>query len=84
MAKYILKVNKTRGFVTSGLTKSLGDEDAIFKSVIEPKVALKRFGTPDEVADVVVFLLSDQAKYMTGSVSFQARGCSVQHDEPFY
>lgn len=58
-----------RGYVTSGLTKSLGDEEFLLKEVVLPKVAMKRFGTPEEIANVVVFLLSDQSEYMTGSVS---------------
>ncbi|KAF2720688.1 NAD(P)-binding protein [Polychaeton citri CBS 116435] len=34
----------------------------------ESKIALGRFGTAGEVADVVAFLFSDEAKYMNGSV----------------
>lgn len=32
------------------------------------KVALGRMGTPEEVADVVAFLFSEEARYMSGSV----------------
>lgn len=42
-------------------------EDAV--QATGPKVsAMERFGTADEVASVVLFLMSDAAKYVNGSV----------------
>ena len=32
---------------------------------IEKQIALRRWGTPEEVADVIVFLASDEARYVT-------------------
>ena len=34
----------------------------------EQRVALGRMGTPEEVADVVAFLFSEEARYMSGSI----------------
>jgi NAD(P)-dependent dehydrogenase (short-subunit alcohol dehydrogenase family) len=34
----------------------------------EQKVSFGRLGTPEEIADVVVFLMSEESRYMNGSV----------------
>ena len=41
---------------------------------IRPTIPLKRIGTPDEVAEAVMFLLSDAASYITGSILRVAGG----------
>jgi len=42
------------------------NQDAIFVSNYEKKVPLGRLGTPNDIAPVVSFLLSEEAKYITG------------------
>jgi len=42
------------------------NQDPHFVRKYEEKVPLKRMGTPDDIAPSVVFLLSDDAKYITG------------------
>jgi NAD(P)-dependent dehydrogenase (short-subunit alcohol dehydrogenase family) len=41
---------------------------------IRPTIPLKRIGTPDEVAEAVMFLLSDAASYITGAILRVAGG----------
>ena len=50
------------GYIRTAMTKDL-DEDQLKKLV-----PLNRFGTPEEVANVVGFLASDKASYITGAV----------------
>ena len=53
------------GFVDTRLTKDIPEEKK--KSYLE-NVILKRFGKPEEIAHPTLFLLSDKASYITGTV----------------
>ena len=46
------------------MTDALPDQA---KAAALAKIPLKRFGTPEDIAQAVVFLASDNAKYITGS-----------------
>lgn len=39
-----------------------------FVEEVSPEIPLRRFGTPQEIADIVLFLCSKQASYLTGQV----------------
>ena len=53
------------GFIQTVMTEEM-PEDA--KSNIAEQIPLKRLGTPDDVAEVVLFLSSDASSYITGQV----------------
>ena len=39
-----------------------------FVEKVSPEIPMQRFGTPQEIADIVLFLCSQQASYLTGQV----------------
>ena len=53
------------GFIRTAMTDALGDEA---RQKLEERIALKRLGTTDDIANAVVFLSSEQAGYITGTV----------------
>jgi 3-oxoacyl-[acyl-carrier protein] reductase len=53
------------GFVLTELTKDLSQE---WQVRITEQTPLGRFGTPEEIANAVAFLASDEAGYITGQV----------------
>lgn len=46
--------------------KSKADPEAV-QRMLEAKVSLKKFGTPADIGNMVAFLLSDKAQFITGS-----------------
>ncbi|WP_254763487.1 SDR family NAD(P)-dependent oxidoreductase [Natrinema marinum] len=60
------------GYVSTDLTTDLEANDRLRQSIID-RTPLDRFADPEEIAGPVVFLASDAASYVTGSV-FAADG----------
>lgn len=53
------------GYITTAMTEGL--PEAVKTGFLE-MIPMKRMGTPDDVAQAVKFLISDQASYITGQV----------------
>ena len=53
------------GFIETDMTEVLGEK---FKEETKKAIPLKRLGKPEDVANVVAFLASDKANYITGQV----------------
>jgi 3-oxoacyl-[acyl-carrier protein] reductase len=52
------------GFIDTDMTTSLPD---MVKDEMLKRIALRKFGQPEDIANAVAFLASDDAKYITGS-----------------
>ena len=53
------------GFIETAMTSSLGED---FRQNAMKMIPLARIGTPDDVAQAIAFLASDDASYITGHV----------------
>ncbi len=53
------------GFIETPMVEKIPDK---LKEFFQKKIALKRFGKPEEVARVYLFLASDESSYITGQV----------------
>lgn len=73
LGRYDINVNAVApGFVETAMTKATADRLGMdyeeFKSSSAEKVALNRVATPEDVAAVVAFLASEDARMLTGQV----------------
>lgn len=62
------------GFISTPMTDKLTDEQ---KNAILSQIAMKRYGTADEVANVVAFLCGEQSSYVTGQIVEISGGLSM-------
>jgi NAD(P)-dependent dehydrogenase (short-subunit alcohol dehydrogenase family) len=72
--------NVAVGVVDAGMFPKLVERGELSQAWIDAAMRntpLRRFGTPDEIADAVVFLASKQAKYITGQTLFVDGGYTL-------
>lgn len=62
------------GFIHTPMTDKLTEEQ---RSAMLSRIAMKRYGEPEEIAGVVSFLCSDDASYVTGQVIEISGGLSM-------
>ncbi len=68
LAQYNITVNAIApGAIETDMTKNLNEE--VRKNLLS-SIPLKRFGKPEEVANLAVFLASEEASYLTGSTIY--------------
>ncbi|WPB90346.1 3-oxoacyl-[acyl-carrier-protein] reductase [Streptomyces malaysiensis] len=71
VGRYGIRTNVVApGFIETDMTAELSDQ--VRKKALQ-QIPLKRLGRPEEVADLVSYLVSDRAAYITGAV-FQIDG----------
>jgi 3-oxoacyl-[acyl-carrier protein] reductase len=66
VAAYNIRVNAVApGFIETDMTANLSEK---YREKLNRMIPMGRFGIPDEVSRIVVFLLSDESRYITGQV----------------
>jgi glucose 1-dehydrogenase len=77
LARYDIRVNAVApGAIETDMNQELKEDQVELKRILK-RIPLKRIGTSEEVANVVEFLASDKASYVTGSTYFIDGGMTL-------
>lgn len=75
VAPYNIRVNAVApGFIETDMVKNLKEE---YKAQVIQQIPASRFGRPEEVAKVVRYMVSDEARYVTGQTFVIDGGLAV-------
>jgi glucose 1-dehydrogenase len=78
LAQYKINVNNIApGAIATPINQVVLDDPAAMKNAVS-EIPWGRFGRPEEVASVAVFLASDEAEYVTGSTYYIDGGLTQQ------
>jgi glucose 1-dehydrogenase len=72
--------NVAPGAIATPINKKLMDNPEQLAGVLD-NIPMKKMGTPEDVAALVAFLASDDAKYVTGSTYFVDGGLTYHYEE---
>jgi glucose 1-dehydrogenase len=67
------------GVIATDIIKKHMDENKEKRLERENNIPFHRFGTPEEIAKIALFLASDDASYITGSLIYADGGLSLSH-----
>ncbi|MFD1258660.1 SDR family NAD(P)-dependent oxidoreductase [Mucilaginibacter terrae] len=81
LAHLNIRVNNVApGAIATPINKKLMDTPELLENVLD-NIPMKKMGKPEDVAALVAFLASDDAKYVTGSTYFVDGGLTYHYEE---
>lgn len=67
LAEFNIRVNSVHpGYIQTGMTTEIDNNPEFQKQIIQ-KIPLKRPGKPEEIANLLLFLASNESSYITGA-----------------
>ncbi len=81
LAPFNIRVNNVApGAIATPINKSLLNDKEKLEKLLD-NIPMKKLGTPEDVAGIVAFLASDDARYVTGSTYFVDGGLTYHYEE---
>jgi NAD(P)-dependent dehydrogenase (short-subunit alcohol dehydrogenase family) len=78
-APFNIQVNAIApGYIWTDMAKAAMENNEQMQKDTLAKIPANRFGTPEDIANTAVFLSSDQANYITGTLHFVDGGAYIQ------